>query len=167
MADRPATEYRERLWTPVWWWPVSLLVVAVAGAELQVGQSTPWAIATYAAVAVVVLAFLLRLSAARVAVADGALQAGRARLPASSVGEVSALDRRATRQTLGPAADPMAFSYLRWYVPTAVVVRVLDGPGAPPYWVVSSRRPSELAAALRALRETAGRSTADAEQRAD
>ena len=59
---------------------------------------------------------------------------------------------RHLRKLLGPAAHPYAFVVQRPWVSGAVQVH-LDDPADPtPYWVVSSRRPADLAAALLAAR---------------
>ena len=83
-----------------------------------------------------------------VEVRDHQLVAGRARLPLSSIGRVTALDAAEARTLRGVGADPRAFLVLRGWVSTAVRVD-LDDPADPtPYWYVSTRRPDRLAAAL-------------------
>ena len=53
-----------------------------------------------------------------------------------------------TRRRAGVEADARAHLVLRPYVASAVEI-TLDDPADPvPYWLVSSRRPQELAAAL-------------------
>jgi len=62
------------------------------------------------------------------------------------------LDATGRRELLGPLADPLAFVVQRPWVPGAVQV-MLDDPDDPtPYWVVSTRQPARLAAALLAAR---------------
>jgi hypothetical protein len=64
------------------------------------------------------------------------------------------LDATGRREVLGVGADPLAFVVQRPWVAGAVQV-VLDDPADPtPFWVVSSRRPVELAAAILAARGT-------------
>jgi hypothetical protein len=59
------------------------------------------------------------------------------------------------RILLGTAAHPYAFVVQRPWIKGAVQVH-LDDPNDPtPYWVVSSRRPAALAAALLAARAAA------------
>src|SRR5690606_14388143 len=76
-----------------------------------------------------------------VAVTDGELRAGRARIPVSLLGEPVALDAIATRAALGPDLDARAFVCLRAWAGTAVQVPVNDPRDPTPYWFVSSRRP--------------------------
>ena len=71
-----------------------------------------------------------------------------------------ALDADQTRRRAGVDADARAHLVLRPYVATAVEI-TLDDPADPvPYWLVSTRRPDALAAALERLVDTtAGRMT--------
>ncbi len=58
------------------------------------------------------------------------------------------LDAEQTRRRAGVEADARAHLVLRPYVSTAVEI-TLDDPADPvPYWLVSTRRPEALAAAL-------------------
>ena len=48
----------------------------------------------------------------------------------------------------GPRADPAAHLFLRPYVKRAVYVGVADPSDGVPYWLISTRHPDRLAAAL-------------------
>ena len=73
----------------------------------------------------------------------------------SLITEVNVLDSAGLRALLGPLAERDAFVVQRPWVGTAVRV-VLDDPADPtPYWIVSSRRPAKLAAAIVAARDAA------------
>jgi len=66
------------------------------------------------------------------------------------VGGCQALDAAATEVRGGVQADGRAHLVLKPYIATAVEIE-LDDPDDPvPYWLVSSRRPQALAAALSA-----------------
>ena len=54
----------------------------------------------------------------------------------------------------GPEADARAFLLLRPYLKRAVRVEITDPADPAPYWLVSSRRPDELAGALHRLTGT-------------
>lgn len=91
----------------------------------------------------------------RVAVADGELCVDDARLPVRFVADAIALDAAGRREVLGVGADPLAFVVQRPWIAGAVQV-VLDDPADPtPFWVVSSRHPVQLAAAILTARDTA------------
>jgi hypothetical protein len=68
------------------------------------------------------------------------------------VAAVAPLDAAARRVLLGPAGDPAAFVVQRAWAPGAVYLRLDDPAGATPYWLVSTRRPAELAGVLQAAR---------------
>lgn len=151
----PARDYAERLTLPWWAWPVGLAVAGLLAAELWMGASgvrawLPFLVLIPAAVAA--LAWLGRI---RVAVRDGELRVDDARLPVRYVADAVPLDAAGRREVLGVGADPLAFVVQRPWVGGAVQV-VLDDPADPtPFWVVSTRHPVELAAALLAARDAA------------
>jgi hypothetical protein len=58
------------------------------------------------------------------------------------------LDREATRLLAGRDADARAFLLLRPYLKRSVRIEVTDPEDPAPYWLVSTRRPEELAGAL-------------------
>ncbi|NUR30145.1 MAG: DUF3093 domain-containing protein, partial [Catenulispora sp.] len=93
---------------------------------------------------------LILASRLRVRVTADEFEVDDARLPVGVISQVVALDAAGTKSLLGPDAHPYAFVVLRPWVGTAVQV-VLNDPADPtPYWLVSTRRPLELAASLRA-----------------
>lgn len=147
--------YHERLWVPVSWWLLGLAVIVILGAELAAGFGWLAAAAIYGVLAAGWAALLLSWGRPRVDVAGGELTAGRARLPLAAIGEVSALDRAQTRAIGGPRADPAAFSLIRPYLREAVYVEVTNPAVGTPYWVVGTRRPAELAAAINSARAAA------------
>jgi hypothetical protein len=119
---------------------------------------TPIAAGTFV-VAVSVLAALLVRSSATVSVAataDGAtFTAGPARLPLGVVGDVEALDGEQMRHARGRGLDARAYLCLRGWVATGVRVHLRDPADPAPYWLVSSRHPAALAAALSAAARSA------------
>jgi hypothetical protein len=147
--------YRERLWAPLSWWLLGLVVIVILGAELAAGFGWLAAAAIYAVLVAGWAAMLVSWGRPRVEVADGELVAGGARLALAAAGEVSALDRAQTRAISGPRADPAAFSLIRPYLREAVYVEVTDPAAGTPYWVVGTRRPAELAAAINSARPAA------------
>ena len=79
-------------------------------------------------------------------------RAGRARIPVALLGAPEALDAEAMRQARGPGLDARAYLCLRGWISAGVRVPVLDPRDPAPYWLVSSRRPEDLAEALRRAR---------------
>ena len=144
--------YHERLTVPVSWWLVGLAVILILGAELAAGFGWQVAAAIYAVLVAAWAAMLLSWGRPRIEVAGGELIAGGARLPLAVAGEVRVLDRAQTRAIRGPRADPAAFSLIRPYLRESVYVEVTDPAASTPYWVVGTRRPAELAAAINSAR---------------
>ncbi|NAZ87441.1 DUF3093 domain-containing protein, partial [Kineococcus indalonis] len=86
--------------------------------------------------------------AGTVEVSGGELRAARARVPLSVVSRVDVVSAGQRRAALGTELDARAHLAIRSWVPTAVRVH-LDDPADPtPYWVVSTRRPQQLADAI-------------------
>jgi hypothetical protein len=138
--------YQERIAVPVRWWVLAALgalAIALVSTALPV-----FLLVANTVLAVVGLAVALRASTLHVVVDDEGLGAGRARLPWSAIGTVVALDATAAAALRSRDADPRAYLALRGWVGTAVRVDVDDPADPTPYWYVSTRHPTELAAAL-------------------
>ena len=88
------------------------------------------------------------VGSARVAVRDGVLYAGPAHISVDLLGPAEPLDAEETRRVHGVDADARAFLLTRPYLKRSVKVTVADPADRTPYWLVSTRHPRELAAAL-------------------
>jgi hypothetical protein len=145
-------DYRERLAVPAAWWLLAIPVIGLLGGELWAGLGG-WAGAViFALFAIGLLAGLMVWGSARIEIGAGRLSAGSAVLPLARVGEVVALDERQAAAMRGPQADPAAHMLLRPYLKRAVYIAVHDPGGQVPYWLVGTRRPAELAAAIERCR---------------
>jgi hypothetical protein len=141
--------YREHLRVPVSYWLLSVPVVLLLGAEIFVGFSTLVAAVVYAAFIIVVGGFLLAWGAVRIEVTQAGLRAGGDTLPLAAIGKVLALDEAQAAVLRGPRADPSAHLLLRPYLKRAVYIGLADGQQAEaPYWLIATRHPDKLAAAL-------------------
>lgn len=149
------TGYLERLSVPWWWWLAAVAVAGGLAAEIWLGAAGPRSWLPFAVLLPATVAGLWWLGRLRVAVAAGELHVDDARLPVRFVADAIPIDADGKRELLGPGAHPLAFVVQRPWVPGAVQV-LLDDPADPtPYWVVSSRRPIELADAVMAARAAA------------
>ncbi len=145
---RTAETYQERLGLPWWAWPASLLTGAILATELTLGVPELPAWLPYTVLLPLALVLIFPLGRLRVAVRDGEFLVDDARLPVAVIAGVVALDADGKREALGVGAHPHAFVVQRPWIGTAVQV-LLDDPADPtPYWVISSRRPVELATTL-------------------
>lgn len=142
--------YSETLRVPLRWWAIVTMFHASALLALLVAGLGIWSYVVMGAVVGLTVALLVSYGSARVAVTDQELVAGRARIPLSLLSRPVALDADATRDRIGPLADARAYLLVRPYVARAVVVDVTDPRDPAPYWLMSSRHPRTLAAALAA-----------------
>ena len=138
--------YRERLWPAPWVFiatalviPASLLVFlpisAIAGVIC--------AIVLYGAIVVTLL-----LTTPTIEITADLFAAGRASLPRTAVASAAAFEGTEASAERGTRLDARAWLLLRGWIPGVVRVE-LDDPSDPtPYWLVSSRQPTKLAAAL-------------------
>jgi hypothetical protein len=151
------TLWRERLTVPWWLWLVALGVATLLGTEVYLGAPDRPLWLPYVVLLPLTAAGLWALGRIHVAVRAGELHVDDAHLPVHFICEVTSLDATARRLVLGPHAEPHAFVVQRPWVRGAVQIH-LDDPADPtPYWVISSRHPEGLAAAIQAARAaTAG-----------
>jgi hypothetical protein len=139
-------EYREKLWPTPWIYVASLLLVP-ASILVLAPVSLPAGIATGIILYLAVIASLT-ITAPVIEVHDGTLRAGRAEIALAYTGEaVPAFDAEA-RIERGTGLDARAFLVVRGWVQPVVKVPITDPADPAPYWLLSSRRPKELAAAI-------------------
>jgi hypothetical protein len=142
--------YRERLSIPLWWWLAAPASAALLAAEVYLGAPGSATILPYVVLLPAVVAGLWWAGRVRIAVTAEELQVDDARLPLRYIGDVTPLSPLQTRDLLGPAAEPYAFVIQRPWVGTAVRVDLTDPADPTPYWVISSRRAAQFAAAIEA-----------------
>lgn len=147
-ARQSAGSYSERLFVPLRWWVQATMLLASLWLAFIVAMP---AVAAWSATALLVLITFggfAWLGSARVEVHDGVLHAGPAHISLDLLGEAEPLDVEQTRRVHGVDADARAFLCTRPYLKRAVRVTVLDPSDRTPYWLISTRHPQRLAAAL-------------------
>jgi len=149
-------DYRERLHVPLAWWLLAVPTVLIFGATLYAGLAEPWPIIIMTGLAAGCAALLITMGLGTVEIRDGALWAGNAALPLTAVSEVVRLDEKQTTRLRGPRADPAAHLYSRPYLKESVYLSVNPSSSAAPYWLIGTRHPAELAAAVERCRLHAG-----------
>jgi hypothetical protein len=143
MAD---AAYSERLWPGPGGWVAAAALGAVVGLVLApIDVRLAWA-----AGAVAVAGALAATAALTpvVEVSGGELRAGRAHVPTALLGAARALTGAELRAALGPGLDARAYVCLRGWIRTAVRVELADPQDPTPYWIISTRRPDAVIAAL-------------------
>jgi hypothetical protein len=139
--------YRERLWPSAWIWmagPALVAVLAIAYGAAY-GALLGWAI--FVPVAAASLIAIALLSPTIVVSQDG-LQVGKAAIPLSSLGPCRELNSaELTLETR--RGDATVFLALRtWATRRAVVVEVTDENDPHSSWLISTRHPQSLHAAI-------------------
>ncbi|MBO1901874.1 DUF3093 domain-containing protein [Leucobacter weissii] len=145
-----AARYRERL-SPGPWMFIALLLlvpaVMLVVTPLNPALAVPIGVMAYAAVAGSLVLF-----APVVRVEHGELTAGAARIPITVLGEAEALGRDGLREAIGPGLDARSYLLVRGYIHRAVRIDVRDPADPAPCWIITTRRPDELIAAIDAAR---------------
>lgn len=151
-CNRRVATYREKLSPSAWlmvaiglvipataliFLPVNLLLGIVVGVGLWAGSVG-----------------LLWWAAPALRVENGLFQAGRAGIELSFVGEASAFTGEEARAQRGVELDARAWLALRPWVDAVVRVELTDPSDPTPYWLVSSKKPDALVAALEAAQRS-------------
>ena len=139
--------FRERLTVPIMWWLLaglfSLSVLIAVGAYLD----TTWAVGTSVATFSVAAA-IFGSASIMISVDEKEIHVGRATIERAYIAACRALSAEDTRRRTGVEADARAHMVLRPYIKTAVEITLVDPVDPVPYWLVSTRHPRRLAAAL-------------------
>jgi DUF3093 family protein len=143
-------EYRERLWPTPWIYVSSLLLIPASILVLA-----PVSLPAGIVIGVVLYAALtgsLTLTAPVIEVSGGRFRAGRAAVPLGETGTAIPAIGDAARIERGTGLDARAFLVIRGWIKDVVRVPITDAADPAPYWLVSTRHPNELAAAINGSR---------------
>ncbi len=147
-GDSAAVRYAETLRVPLRWWALATSFHVTVLVAFAVALPLWVALLSVAALVLLSTTWFVGYGSARVVVTDDTFRAGRARVPVGLLADPQPLDAEQTWQAVGPQADARAFLLLRPYVRGSVMVQLVDPADPTPYWLVSTRRPGPLAAAL-------------------
>lgn len=146
--------HRERLTAPLSWWLAAFAFAATCGwIVLVIGGWTAGVVSTLV-VAALAFALVARYGALTLTSDEDGVHAGPAHLSAACVGAAEPLHRVDYRRRLGVDADVRAHLVTRPYLDRGVLVAVDDPQDPTPYWLLSTRDPDALAAAINAHRTT-------------
>lgn len=148
VTSRGVVHFEERLRVPLRWWVLATIFVASLWLAFVVSLPVVVAWGAAAVLAGSVGSLFLGYGGARLVVDSQSFVAGRARIPVRLLADPAALDADTTRRLAGRDANGRAHHLLRPYLDRAVRVRVVDPDDPVPYWLVSTRHPEALAAAL-------------------
>lgn len=159
-STRPEA-YSERLHVPLRWWVQATMLLASLWLAFIVAMPA-WAAWSGTGVLVLITFGLLSwVGNTRIAVRDGVLYAGPAHISTDLLGPVEPLDAEQTRRVHGVDANARAFLLTRPYLKRSVKVTLADPADPTPYWLVSTRHPNELAAAVSGARPTSPSAVTD------
>jgi hypothetical protein len=175
VSDQPPSSaasetYTERLYTPWWWYVAALIIAALLGAEFATAFSAGWlAWVPFFLLIIICVVAVWRFSSGRVRVTATDVQAGDRVVALARIDRAISLSPTELRLLVGRHGDPAAFDFIRsWVGPGIQLVLRPDGGGASgandpaestpsrqsspttPYWVVSTRHPERMLAALAA-----------------
>ncbi|AWB95687.1 DUF3093 domain-containing protein [Agromyces badenianii] len=143
-------DYHEKLWPTPWIYIASLLLIPSSILVLA-PVSMPAGIATGVILYGAAVASL-SITAPVIEVADGRLRAGRASIPLADTGTAIGATDVEARAERGTGLDARAFLVIRGWVQPVVRVPITDPSDPTPYWLISTRHPKELAAAINGSR---------------
>ncbi len=144
------TPYREKLWPAPWLFISTALVIpASLLVFLPINQTVGVVVALVLYLGCVVL---LILASPVITLSEHELVAGRARVPLGVLGEATAHHGEDARLERGPKLDARAWLLVRGWIDPVVRIALHDPTDPTPYWLVSSRRPEAIVAALEELR---------------
>ena len=144
----PTPVYDERLGVPLRWWALVTMFLASVLLAFLVALPAAVAFGSVGLLVVAVGALFLGYGAAHLSIRDGEFVAGSARIPVTFLADPTALDADATRRAIGPEANARAYLVIRPYLRRSVKISVTDPADPTPYWLVSTRHPRQLTAAL-------------------
>ncbi|MCC6376045.1 MAG: DUF3093 domain-containing protein [Microbacteriaceae bacterium] len=140
--------YRERLWASLGIFvAVALVIPASLLVFLPINVEAGLIIGV---VLFLVIAGLLLGSTAVIEVSESELKAGKALLPREFVGNVTSFREPEATVQRGTRLDARAWLLIRGWIHPVVKIEITDPSDPTPYWLISTRRPEELARALTA-----------------
>jgi hypothetical protein len=138
--------YTEKLWPAPWLFLATALVMP---ASLLVFVPINFTVGVVVAIVLYLgICVALIVGTPTISVTSTHLIAGRAQLPLTVVGDVRSYRGEEAVLERGQRLDARAWLLIRGWVSPVVTVAVNDEEDPTPYWLVSTRRPEELATAI-------------------
>jgi hypothetical protein len=138
--------YHERLRPALWVYLATGLVIPAS--LLVFLPISPLAGVVAAIVLELAILIVLFVTTPTIQVSEGELHAGRARIPLEFVARASGFRGAEATAERGTRLDTRAWLLLRGWIDPVVHIELSDPDDPTPYWLVSTRRPEELVAAL-------------------
>jgi Protein of unknown function (DUF3093) len=150
MTLSPEPLYRERLWPAIWlYFAVALVIPASVLVFLPINLAVGFIVAIVLYLGAI---GVLLIASPRIAVTRSEFIAGRARLPIAIAGAPESFTGTEATAERGVRLDSRAWLLIRGWINPVVRVGVLDEKDPVPYWLVSTRHPHAVVAAIRSAR---------------
>lgn len=140
-------KYRERLWPAAWVWILMLGFAGMLAWALVFALGPNWGLSTLAACAILI-AFSVTATLSTVTVTDSGIHVDRAFLPLASVCDVRSLDGAEMNYALRSTPGPTYLAVRPWACREGVLLQLDDSSDPHSSWLVSSRHPKRLTAAI-------------------
>ena len=143
----PPPVYVERLAVRARWWVIVITIALFGSSELFAGFNGRVVAVVIAAVLVPTIVLLALAGRTTLRVDAAGVSAGGHTMSFDDMESAQALDAAETRLMLGPQADPAARLVVRGYIRESVLLRPREA-GDVPYWLLSTRHPQQVIAAV-------------------
>lgn len=143
------TYYHERLRVPWDWWLRATVGVVIVWWVFAVSTTLLFAAVMALVTSALMIAALGSYGSIELTVTADTFVAGQATIEREFCAKAQVVDADDFRWRTGPGADARAHLVIRPYLQQGVLVEIDDPADPTPYWLVSSRNPHGLAAALR------------------
>ena len=142
--------YRESLRTPLWWYPVGLVVAALLAAEFHIAgcELTDWI--PFGILLPLSFVLVWSFGRGRLEIRGGELRIRGAHIPLKEISGAVALDAATLRRVVGREGDPAAFVSIRPWIGPGVQLWLDDPDDPTPYWIVSDPPPAPVVDVVRA-----------------
>ena len=140
-------DYKEVIRPP--WWLVAFIYFMLLSLVVAIWAAFDNNAAINAfAISLALQAALVHWMTSTIEVADGELRIKRAHIPLKYLGDIEVISKEKFGFERTRGADPAAFFAITFWISQGIKVRVKDDRDPTPYWLISTKRANELAAAL-------------------
>ena len=139
--------FQEKLRAPIW--VIAFLLFLMSSLSIAIWAAVGfWPLVAASAAELLIVALYIRATTLKITVTKGWLLVGAAAIERAHIHQFEVLDSATMRSARGVDFDPAAFLEIRYWVSTGIKISIRDPKDPTPYWLISSRRASELAKLL-------------------
>jgi hypothetical protein len=140
-------DYKEVIRPP--WWLVAFIYFMLLSLVIAIWAAFDNNAAINAfAISLALQAALVHWMTSTIEVEEGELRIKRAHIPLKYLGDIEVISKEKFGYERTRGADPAAFFAITFWISQGIKVAVKDDRDPTPYWLISTKRATELAAAL-------------------